>query len=135
VELDPNYHEAFWAVAGAAAPAIAIAAAVALPDTSQLVNEADERSFSLASDEKRSREALRLADRAMFVGISTQLNILIQAAILVVSLASLARGQDVLDTGTVVVLAGIGILLVAFTVQMAGGIRRNLVKLSKRPPR
>jgi hypothetical protein len=90
-----SYHEAFWVVTGTAAPVIALAAVVALPDVATL--------------------------RAL-----GQVNVIVQAGLLGLSLSALATGGNVTPPWVASVLAVGGILLLAWSLRRSDAIRQKL---------
>jgi len=117
-----TYHESFWLATGAAAPVIALAAVVALSDALQTERDA------------KSPYGIWAASwgTATVTSMISILNVIVQAALLAVSLSALAYGQNVMPPWVAIVLAVGGILLLGWTLAIGAAIRRKLGELEKR---
>jgi hypothetical protein len=123
-------HESFWVATAAAAPVIALAYVVALPDTGNLLFIAranSEVALKLKKDPDPDNpisvskmEFARMSLKAMLVIWYTSLaNVLIQAVLLGVSLWALAYGHDEIPPWSVIFLAVGGIIFLAYTKLLA----------------
>lgn len=130
-----SYHETFWLAAATAAPVIALAAVVAMPDVSIAAYEIDEAAsdampaateahalltqiFEKAHegrDEPFEMRPLTKERVSAVPGIATFVNVLVQAALLAVALSALATAHNVLPPWVAIVLAVGGILLLTVT--------------------
>lgn len=139
-----SYREAFWLAASAAAPVIALAAVVALPDARATEFQAVASSYDTFFDElfksgvlsksgeeflawmkeenRRSRPALA-ATRIRQLVLS---NVIIQAGLLAVSLSALATSRNLTPPWVVIALEVSGILLLSWTVTGGTTIRRKM---------
>jgi hypothetical protein len=136
-----TYHEAFWVATAAAAPVIALATVVAGPDADGVgVLAVDRRSALRMREWQKGKPApdaiLREAKRTTALIISAYLafllDLLIQAALLAVSLSALAAGQNVMPPWVAIVMAVAGILILAWAVSVTAAIRRQLEYLATR---
>jgi hypothetical protein len=136
-----SYHEAFWMVTGTAAPIIALAAVVALPEAAAVVPHAWARGREIVSTPPHlnwhvamagSYEAWRRVwAAAQRVRTLTFLNVIVQAGLLAVSLSALAVSQNVMPPWVAIVLAVGGILLLAWTLPWGAAISRTSKNLDK----
>jgi hypothetical protein len=151
-----SYHETFWLATAAAAPVIALAAVVAMPDASAAANEVNEAVLdaraAVAEAEAKSMEKLQLAvkqtrigedeasemvlprptppiyvARSVAPGIAAFVNVLVQAALLALALSALATAQNVLPPWVAIALAVAGILLLTVTTQWVALLRGRAV--------
>ena len=128
-------HESFWVATSAVAPVIALAAVVALPDVT-LIGRAtvlrDEIQRRRPSDQDQAVQTI-LVDAAQntrkwawAAWLTTLVNLIIQASLLVVSLGALALRQDVMAFWGAIVLATLGILLLACSTLVSAQARWDL---------
>jgi uncharacterized membrane protein YbhN (UPF0104 family) len=118
------FHESFWVATSAAAPVIALAAIVALPDLSSTLAKTTQ-DVRTARDGRRPASGenpaadpemaqARLEWRlSMLYWAITIVNLFAQAGLLAFSLWALADKQDLMPLGLAILLAVIGILLLA----------------------
>jgi hypothetical protein len=123
----------FWVATSAAAPVIALATIVALPDAAGAVGRASQHlhdARQLWPEPDRSARMVILLARTLrwwrlLVWAVTVANLLAQAALLAVSLSALAYGQDTIPPSAAITLAVGGILLLAWTATASANIRRR----------
>jgi hypothetical protein len=133
------FHESFWVATSAAAPVIALAAIVALPDASTVVDVASRRlqlaqqvrgSDPLDSDAVRDEVLTReMRRQASQVRGTTFFNLLLQAGLLAVSLWALAYNQAVISPPDAIIMAVVGILLLSWTTTRTAAFRRLAARL------
>ena len=129
-------HESFWVATAAAAPVVALAAIVALPDTSVAVEEVyRHRHDPVVSERARNgRQVIvaRLWSRNMayvwsqLVWMVSIVNLLLQAALLAMSLLVLVYDQEVIPPWAAIVFSAGGILLLTWSSTSAAAFRRFL---------
>lgn len=108
-----SYHEAFWLATAAAAPVIALAAVVALPDMADATREASNAAQDAVRYSVEARfESSSRAARSQYATLGI---VLAQAALLAVSLSALATHRDVMPAWVAIVLAVSGIMLLTVT--------------------
>ena len=144
-----SYHEAFWLVTGTAAPVIALAAVVALPDASAFSDTAWQLTMRVPTYEPSSEQGkLKFEDivpewQRLLLSLISQVgsfgNVVLQAALLAVSLSALATGRDLIPVWLPIVAAVTGILLLTLTALTGLSIRRaervaRRKEMSSRPP-
>jgi hypothetical protein len=121
-------HESFWLATATAAPVIALAAIVALPDTSVIAQKFID--LRLKMDPRPTPYQERLLKAAQVVVLlpkwTTMVNLIVQAALLAVSLWALAYEHDVIPPGVATVQAVGGILLLAWSASTATTFNRML---------
>jgi len=148
-----SYQESFWLATSAAAPVIALAAVVAVPDATD-VRDAALSAFSRRA-QRQAEHVQRLeqnfpaelvqrlgggvdpsvesAGRLWRTGAALRwaalINLLVQAGLLAVSLTALAIGGDVVPPWVAIVLAVSGVLILAWTVTMGVELRKELAWL------
>jgi hypothetical protein len=139
-----NFTE-FWVATAAAAPVIALAAVVALPDLTTAEFEVVKRLYdkAIADGVKdagffHEPRAERLLRNARIARGMTMANVIIQAVLLAVALGALATDQNLMPPLAAVVLAVGGILLLSWTIRGAttlGERQRDYLKqtLGTRP--
>ena len=123
----------FWVATSAAAPVIALAAIVALPDAAAAVGKSSEylnELHRLWPQPDRSARIVILLNRIfrwwrMLVWALTAANLLAQAALLAVSLSALAYGRDTIPPSAAIALAVGGIVLLAWTASASASIKRQ----------
>jgi hypothetical protein len=131
------YHEAFWVATAAAAPVIALANVVAGPEIDGAVVTVFRHQRDL-----RIRRWLPVKDPTLhsatfkLILISSAytaffLGLLMQAALLAVSLSALAAGQNVMPPWVAIVMAVAGILILAWVLTVTAGVRRELENEAK----
>ena len=112
------FHEGFWVATSAAAPVIALAAIVAIPDLAGHVTMTS-RDVDTATGQRPGRPdssdpVMSLARGArrwsVMALVVTLVNLLAQAALLALSLWSLAYNQDVMPPPTAIILPVFGVL-------------------------
>ena len=116
------FHESFWIATSAVAPVIALAAVVALTDALTLVGRISILESTLKERSEGdpwlqnylARRAQDTRKGAWAAGLTTLVNLIIQAALLAVSLSALAYDQDIMPLWLAVTLATGGILLLAW---------------------
>ena len=127
------FHESFWVATSAVAPVIALAAVVALPDASTMVDvtarsrrtihPVDRVPFRFVFATRRT--VVRLARWwSLLIWGTTIFNLIAQAGLLAVSLWALAYNQDVMPPLAGIALAAGGILLLALTATVASNFDR-----------
>ncbi len=153
-----SYHEAFWVVAGTAAPVIALAALVALPDTSDMYEDLgqamlDESLLSIKQfyalhqvdfDTQLAKEYRKLigapdelVESRFFKYFTTVIrlsaigNVFLQAGLLAAGLAALAYDRDVIPPWIAVILAVGGVLLLAGIVSAIAKYRKMKIAIVK----
>lgn len=153
-----SYHEAFWIVAGTAAPVIALAALVALPDTSDIYQDLgqallDEQLSSIKQfyalyqvnfDTELAKEYRKLlgppdelVESRFFKNFATVIrlgavgNVFLQAGLLAACLAALAYDRDVIPPWIAVILAVGGVLLLAGIVSALAKYRKMKTTIIK----
>ena len=138
-----SYHESFWLATSAAAPVIALAAVVALPDASAAVYGAMDRvgvtSRPNLKDPVTLKEirpngldwAERLWGKARVISIVSFFNVIIQAGLLAVSLSALASEQNVMPPWGAIIPAVGGILLLAWALAAGATLRRRFQELDR----
>lgn len=115
------FHESFWVATGAVAPVIALAAVVALTDAVTILGRVSVVESAVQQhpypdswiQDKLARAAQDTRKWALVAGLTTLVNLIIQAALLAVSLSALAYDQDIWPLWLAVILATGGILLLA----------------------
>jgi hypothetical protein len=123
------FHESFWIATSAAAPVIALAAVVGLPDTAAVaqlgihrLREPLEGPLLAAMPEALSRAQDRLV--TLLFWATTVGNLIVQAGLLAVSLSALAYQRELMPAWVAIALAVGGILLLAWSTSMAVHYRR-----------
>jgi hypothetical protein len=134
------FHEGFWVVTGTAAPVIALAAVVSLAEAGRTFYLSEDPSvdaiddvglggFPTANAFLALDRSLSLATTAMWIAAFGIVNLLLQTALLAVSLVSLADEVSLVPSWLAVVAAVGGLLLLA--VSSLGTV---LLRLKSRPP-
>jgi hypothetical protein len=121
------YHEAFWVVIGAAAPVVALAVIVSLPDSLTLAGQADmDRGVNALRE--AANGVYRLAARIFVTGL---INMLLQAGLLAVSLVSIEDGANCVPPWTAITatVGGIVLLGVASVMTVNTNLYRKRLKL------
>jgi hypothetical protein len=132
-----SYHDSFWLATGAAAPVIALAAVVALPDIAVMERRAWIRyaKGAIPPDLKQKDPAgdlpKQLWHAVNLIWYVSLFNMIIQAAVLAVSLSALASEQNVVPPWIAIVPAVGGIILLAWTLAMGVRFRGTLEKVEK----
>jgi len=127
------FYESFWVATSAAAPVIALAAVVALPDASTVRSVASRR-YRRRRDQIGDRHPLEAIfeplpgarelsmlqarsawSASLLVWGTTLVNLVVQAGLLAVSLSALAYQQNVMPPWLAIFLAVGGILLLAWS--------------------
>lgn len=138
-----SYQETFWVVVGTAAPVIALAAVVALPDTSNMFPDfiqsfmSPEFKETMNAKARKGYEQLATSAYKPFQLFAATIqwgaigNVLIQAGLLAVSLTALGYERDVMPPWVAIVLAVSGILLLALIVSVVPAYRRLSVKAAE----
>ena len=116
------FHEGFWLVAGTAAPVVALAAVVTLGETlreniasiaeAMPLLDAQVNSADRLKGSRLTTTTIRATKQLYAVGLS---NVLLQAALLAVSLVSLADDANLVPPWIAIVAAVGGLLLLAFS--------------------
>jgi hypothetical protein len=128
------FHENFWVATSAVAPVIALAAVVALTDTMTILGRVSVVESAVQQNPNHDSWIQdRLAGTArdsrkwtLIAGLITLINLIIQAALLAVSLSALAYDQDIMPLWLAVTLATGGILLLAWGTFLSALQRWNL---------
>lgn len=112
--------DTFWVATAAAAPVIALAAVVALPDLTTAEFRVVKRLYDKAiadgvTDSSFFHEprAARLLRKARIARGMTMVNVIIQAVLLAVALGALATDQNLMPPLAAIVFAAGGILLLS----------------------
>jgi hypothetical protein len=123
------FHESFWVATSAAAPVIALAAVVALPDASTIAHIAsgnwyrtrvryrDTRRHPTAGVEITAARLTRW--QAWLTWWAIFVNLIVQAGLLAMSLSALAYNHDVMAPPAAIILAAGGILILAWSTMSA----------------
>jgi uncharacterized membrane protein len=128
-----SYHEAFWVVTGTAAPVIALAAVVALPDTSAMTSRTVQHFGSAwLPTAEQLKTGSELWTRAAIIKVSAVTNLVAQACLLLISLMALMWASNPLSPWVAVAIAVGGILLLAWTLSAGSLLRRTLDSLDTR---
>jgi hypothetical protein len=130
-----SYQESFWLATSAAAPIIALAAMVALPDTADVTfataREVSRLRQRTAPPDTSRSEIVKLVYRGLAVNFGSLINLLVQAGLLAVSLTALEVGVDVMPPWVAICLAVGGLLLLAWTLVVGRNLRRQLQRLER----
>jgi hypothetical protein len=133
------FHKSFWVATSAAAPVIALAAVVALPDASAMLDAASRQlrqTRRLTDDHAgfdfRARIILAILQASwlywFLVWGATVVNLIVQAGLLAVSLSALAFQQNVMPPWVAIALAVGGILLLAWSTTTVIKFRQDVAK-------
>jgi hypothetical protein len=126
-----GYHEAFWLVVGAAAPVIALAAVVALPEITSVYDRILELYDAFLPRSREQRLLRRLRWAMFFAWGSTISNVALQGLLLLFSLTSLVSTENGLPPITAVLIATFGIWILGWGVASSGTIRRRLASAER----
>lgn len=135
------FHEGFWLVAGTAAPVVALAAVVSIGDAlregiasiaeATPLLDAQANSAGRLKGDRLTSTTTRAARRLYALGLS---NLFLQAALLAVSLVSLADDANLVPPWIAIVAAVGGLLLLAFSALGAVQLRwTRMNALAERP--
>ena len=116
------FHETFWVVTGTAAPVIALAAVVSLNDLGKETGRLAESLERVRRNSSATPEIEALISGApspihlirQFAG-QQSMNIFLQAALLTVSLLSIAFQRNLIPVWIAIVIPVVGVLLLALT--------------------
>jgi len=138
------FHETFWVVTGTAAPVIALAAVVSLNDLGKETGRMAESLERVRRNLSATPEIEALISGApspirlirQFAG-QQSMNIFLQAALLTVSLLSIAFQRNLIPVWIAVVIPVVGVLLLALTSsrlpQITAQTRQIISSTSERP--
>jgi hypothetical protein len=137
-----EYHEALWVVTGTAAPVIALAIVVSMPDIARdawaiedQMDDEDGFSGLFSRPRRHLGPATRYGSQLLSLFALTMLNLLLQVVLLSISIGSIAEGRNFSPPTTGLFLAGGGLLLLAVPVFSASVLRVNWTKArSQREP-
>jgi hypothetical protein len=124
-----SYREAFWLATSAAAPVIALAAVVAVPDATDIRDATGGALMDRAEENAPVFFARKLARTGTALHRAALTNLLVQAGLLAVSLTALAIGGDVVPPWVAIVLAVGGVLILAWTAMTGVALRKDLGQL------
>jgi hypothetical protein len=132
------FQENFWIAASTAAPVITLAIVVVIPDAAGIRFRAENRKHELrhhpvpaADPEKFEKRLLKLERAVQVTRRNVRLcyaNLIVQAALLAVSLAALAYTRDFVPPWLAIVVAVGGVALLAWTLLRGAGIRAMVEK-------
>jgi hypothetical protein len=136
------YHEALWVVTGTAAPVIALAIVVSMPDIARdawtiedQMDDEDGFSGLFSRPRRHLGPATRYGSQLLGLFALTMLNLLLQVVLLSISIGSIAEGRNFSPPTTGLFLAGGSLLLLAVPVFSASVLRVNWTKArSQREP-
>jgi hypothetical protein len=125
-----SYHEAFWIVVGTGAPVVALAAVVALPDTSgmheELIQISDKLKSPMLPTWAIASKSIRYIAAAIRWGAIG--DVILQAGLLTISLMALAYERDIMPPWAAIVLIVVGILILALIMAAMSGFRNGPTK-------
>jgi hypothetical protein len=127
-------HDSFWVATSAVAPVIALAAVIALSDVMPILGRVNVVESAVQQhpnkdswiQDQMARIARDTRKWALIAGLTTLVNLIIQAALLAVSLSALAYDQDIMPLWLAVIMATGGILLLAGGTFLSASQRYNL---------
>ena len=126
------YHEAFWVATAAAAPVIALANVVAGPEIDGLAVAVARRRRVVAWVRGPGLHSLtRTLILISSAYLAFLLGLLMQAALLALSLSALAAGQNAGPPWVAILMAVAGILILAWVLTVTAGVSRELENWKK----